>query len=723
MRRGFQVLVEAQELLSTLYGSQWESRNISARMGLSQHTEQSVLSLCGTATTSQQRGSSTSPRAAGQSSSSPPPLPLSQEELTRWIVCITGLLEEQITAVQHWQAVKTATPPEEHIGWALSMAIRKLVSANNKNNKNNASMFVASPAECLVNPHNAMPVLRPFLTAQVEITAGKWLDLPSYPLQLSSAFWQEYKELAEALFPHVFAPFATALRGSTMMINNESSVNNNNNNNSSNASLMPPLRIVWDSFCCHCCGFSNEIVNLLVPLQKRLDVRTPLEPNCFCPGLPDAVENSLERSYMPKHTFPLEIVSPEEVTVWISHTEPTRYVNPVFRKRRPDYVVGRSMYEFTKIKQEWLEPIEKDCDEVWVPAAFVAEAFINSGVNASKVVIIPEALDTYFYDPSAHNRIHLPLPPNGEVLDGESVSSWGSSIKWKHFCNRPADPSTEHHFKFFSNFKWESRKGWDVLFSAYFTAFGSDEPVSLYVLTHIWTNSGVETYDSRHNETYLREHLDELSRKLGLTSDLTRHPHFCIIIDNIEEAGIAQLYRSTDAFVLPTKGEGWGLPVMQAMSMGMPVISTAWGGQTDFMNEDNSFLIPVESVEDIPKDSEYRWEAGIKWAVPSLSATKDLMRIVVTNQTLGMKRGTAARRHIVTHFSEEAVADIVEARLYKIQQIVLERRRQMRRNVSSSSSSTAAPTSLEGAMPSSSSSPSELIIRPQAVNKRNTSVQ
>lgn len=30
-----------------------------------------------------------------------------------------------------------------------------------------------------------------------------------------------------------------------------------------------------------------------------------------------------------------------------------------------------------------------------------------------------------------------------------------------------------------------------------------------------------------------------------------------------------QLYKACDAFVLPTRGEGWGLPVMEAMSMAM----------------------------------------------------------------------------------------------------------------------------------------------------------
>jgi glycosyltransferase involved in cell wall biosynthesis len=623
IRQGFKILVEAQSLLAGLHGKHWESRNMSARLGPLTITEDSAMTLCRVFQT--------------------------EANTTAWLQCLTTLVAAKMDDVKEWVKRKGFLPPEEHVGWSLSMAIRGLV------NRSKSTLFVASTAACLLNHHNVRRELRPFLLPQEELTATKVLDMPSYALERSNTFWKAHHDLAAVVFPSVFGRFqvhvaATTGAGSPF----------------SPTSLFPPhLRVVWDSFCCHCCGFSNEIVHLLVPLQKRMDVRTPLEQECFCPGFPMAVANSLERSFMPKSAFPVETVAPDEITVWISHTEPTRYNNAVFQQRRPDYVVGRSMYEFTKIEAKWIEPLEKECDEVWVPASFVATAFINSGVNASKVVIIPEAIDTYFYDAAAHDPIALPLAEGG-----------GATRPWKHFCNRPEDANTAaSYFKFFSNFKWESRKGWDILFSAYFTAFSRGDHVSLYVLTHIWTNSAVETFDSKHNETRLREHLVNVTRSLGITPDLAQLPHFCIIIDDVEEGGVAQLYRSTDAFVLPTRGEGWGLPVMQAMSMGMPVISTGWGGQTDFMNDANSFLIPVDAVEEIPKDSEYRWESGKMWAVPSLVATKRLMRLVATDRAIGSARGAAARQHISKYFSEEAVADIVEARLHQIRQIVVDRRR------------------------------------------------
>ena len=48
------------------------------------------------------------------------------------------------------------------------------------------------------------------------------------------------------------------------------------------------------------------------------------------------------------------------------------------------------------------------------------------------------------------------------------------------------------------------------------------------------------------------------------------------------------LYAASDAFVLPTRGEGWCLPAMEAMSMALPVILTNASGTTEYLTRKNS---------------------------------------------------------------------------------------------------------------------------------------
>lgn len=43
---------------------------------------------------------------------------------------------------------------------------------------------------------------------------------------------------------------------------------------------------------------------------------------------------------------------------------------------------------------------------------------------------------------------------------------------------------------------------------------------------------------------------------------------------------LPNLYKSVNCFVLSSHGEGWGLPLVEAMSMATPVIATNWSGST-----------------------------------------------------------------------------------------------------------------------------------------------
>ena len=51
------------------------------------------------------------------------------------------------------------------------------------------------------------------------------------------------------------------------------------------------------------------------------------------------------------------------------------------------------------------------------------------------------------------------------------------------------------------------------------------------------------------------------------------------------------LYKAANAFVIPTRGEGWGMPITEAMSMGLPVIVTNWSGITAFVDESVGYML------------------------------------------------------------------------------------------------------------------------------------
>lgn len=116
------------------------------------------------------------------------------------------------------------------------------------------------------------------------------------------------------------------------------------------------------------------------------------------------------------------------------------------------------------------------------------------------------------------------------------------------------------------------------------------------------------------------------------------------------QAELPSLYKAVDAFVLPTRGEGWGRPVVEAMSMGLPAIVTNWSGVTAFLSSATGYPLPYELVPSPVADGHY-------WAEPSASALRGLMRRVVERPHEAKAIGAAARAHVATHYSQQAVAE------------------------------------------------------------------
>lgn len=48
------------------------------------------------------------------------------------------------------------------------------------------------------------------------------------------------------------------------------------------------------------------------------------------------------------------------------------------------------------------------------------------------------------------------------------------------------------------------------------------------------------------------------------------------VLPHQPQSTLPHLYAAADAFVLPSRGEGWGRPHVEAMSMGLPIIATNW---------------------------------------------------------------------------------------------------------------------------------------------------
>ena len=419
------------------------------------------------------------------------------------------------------------------------------------------------------------------------------------------------------------------------------------------------ISIIWSAWCCQCCGFSNEWAHYLHPLEEKIKISAIPGPECHCNGLTNDVLGTIQRSHISEIPFSEEQVrvdSPGSVLVWISHTPPTNFV---FNRKdfhgNYDYFVGRSMYEFSAIPKSWVEPSNNPAvNEIWVPSKFVRNAFIDSGINSSKLVVMPEGIDCKFYDQESASYLQLP---------SNIWNQYNSNTTLRHLRGRHV---------FLSIFKWEPRKGGDILIRNYINEFTSEDPVTLVVSTYRWYPGSPETWGPTRDPAIFQLAIEQFAESEGV--DMSRIPHIIVITENLAEEDIRNLYAACDTFVLPTRGEGWGLPIIQAMSMGLPTISTAWGGAMAFMTPFNSFPLKYRIVDISPEAADEYQVQGVRWAEPDADHLRHLMRQMMTNRSHAIEIGKAARADIVVQFNEPVIADKIMTRLKEIEKIVIANR-------------------------------------------------
>jgi hypothetical protein len=295
-------------------------------------------------------------------------------------------------------------------------------------------------------------------------------------------------------------------------------------------------------------------------------------------------------------------VSPEQVQVVFGQGD-------VFERNFGAYKIGFTMLETDHIPAEWARQANL-MDEVWVPSTFNVDTFVRSGVTRP-LHVIPLGIDPDHFNPQIRG---FPLRDT---------------------------------FTFLSVFEWGERKAPEVLLRAFNDEFRANEPVIL--ICRVLNRDGSVNVGQQVEGLQLKDSGGQIV--FSLNEVIPYH-----------QAGA--LYRSADCFVLSTRGEGWGMPILEAMACGLPVIATDWSAQRDFMNHGNAYPVEVERI--VPAEAKCPYYKGFGWAQPSYEHLRMLMRHVYENQGEARAKGMQAAHEVRAKWTWENSARAIIARLEAI---------------------------------------------------------
>lgn len=383
------------------------------------------------------------------------------------------------------------------------------------------------------------------------------------------------------------------------------------------------LSVSWEMYCGGSMGLEAAyMVNGIESSVPQLRVNAPRFGRCpfidTIGALPVRYVEGIERMRMKVH---------DQSQVVIYHRD-YRELHEYIPSPLTSYTIGRYMTEVWGLHNQWVKHANS-LHEVWVPSKWHAKLFKERGVEASKVQVVPEAVDVWLLDPA----IILPL-------------QLAERRKWA----------------FLSVFKMEDRKGWRELLLAYHQEFTADDDVSLIIHTYMYDVPG-DAWDPARIRGMYTDYLKEvLGDQLAPENE---RPHYHIVGHYLTGHQIPQLYRACDAYVGPSYGEGWGLPYHEAMSMGLPVIATRWSGQTEFLNDDVAYMVDIDGV--VPSPSSDAWFGGFSWAKPSVPSLRRQMRLVFSNQDAARARGFLGRQHVMNKYAVEPVSQLIVSQLRRIE--------------------------------------------------------
>jgi glycosyltransferase involved in cell wall biosynthesis len=180
------------------------------------------------------------------------------------------------------------------------------------------------------------------------------------------------------------------------------------------------------------------------------------------------------------------------------------------------------------------------------------------------------------------------------------------------------------------------RKNIPGLLDAYGKAFTNKDDVCLIL-------KGKDKKVTMGFEVSLSDCIKEFNRKYP------KHAEMKLMSQYIPD--MSALYRSVDAFFTMTHCECYLMPALEILASSKICIAPRWGGQMDFLNDDNSLLIDGKETRATPESMYWESKNNAIWFQPSVDDAVSKLRYAYNNYEALNKKVEAQREQVLETYN------------------------------------------------------------------------
>jgi len=217
------------------------------------------------------------------------------------------------------------------------------------------------------------------------------------------------------------------------------------------------------------------------------------------------------------------------------------------------------------VNPDWVDCVNR-MDLVIVPSEFTKQGFVNSAKKFDKVI-----------------KTEIKVVP--ESFPNEVFETYSDTL--------PIELETDFNFLIFGQITGNSpdndRKNFGYTMKAFYEAFKENENVGIVIKTNSGRNTDLDRLQCMAMFSQIQSQLKYAGSK---------GPKVYVLHGEMSNEEVTKLYRhpKIKALLSLTRGEGFGLPILEAAANNLPVIATNWSAHTEFLNKGKWIKVEQDQI-------------------------------------------------------------------------------------------------------------------------------